>query len=461
MLRTKRLTSIVLAMLMVLSCFAGILPASAAECKHENYTGEKRVTREPHCLEPGLIVDICADCGAECNEQMIPVIPHDLVFTGAIIEATCTTDGLMGYHCNICHRDYPEVVAATGHNAGVWQTATAPTCTSDGVAEQRCASCDTRLNTRSIPAINHANGFAWKTTTEASCTTAGEQAYACVDCGEVTDVREVASKGHQSVHTDTIPATCTQEGKRTYECLNCHTHLEDQVVAATGHTAGKWEIVKYATTNGAGLKVKKCTQCGEVVEQQAIEQIITDSNPFKDVSKKAWYKDAVDFVYGSGLMNGTAANTFSPDLSTTRGMFVTILGRLSGINADKYTNPFFEDVKDGSYYFGYIEWARVNGIVEGTGNFVFQPDRAITRQEMCKIMIAYADYEGINLENKNAKATFKDETKIANWAKNYVYTAQRAGIVSGDAAGTFRPTDTAKRAEIAMLILNFYNNYVK
>jgi len=432
-------------------------------CQHENYTGEQVVTREPYCLEPGLIVDICADCGDQCNEQTIPVLPHDLYDVEVVVEGDCTTDRVVAQKCTLCQQIYNRVETAPGHNAGVWKTTIKPTCTTEGTAEQRCTVCDALLDTRAVAATNHANGYTWITTTEATCDDEGEQSYTCVDCGHVATTKVIAAKGHQDTHVDTVPATCTEDGLRTYECLICGLPLEDQVIPATGHKAGKWQTVKPATTEAAGLKVKKCTVCGEVVEEQAIEQIIIDGacHPFTDVSNKAWYHKAVDFVYGSGMMNGTSATKFSPELSTTRGMFVTILGRLSGVDADKYTNAYFEDVKEGSYYFGYIEWARVNGIVNGTGNYVFQPDRAINRQEMCKIIVSYADYAEITLEKKNGKVTFKDDAKIASWAKSYVYAAQRAGIVSGDAAGTFRPTDTAKRCEVATLIMNFYNNYVK
>ncbi len=54
------------------------------------------------------------------------------------------------------------------------------------------------------------------------------------------------------------------------------------------------------------------------------------SNPFVDVPDNAWYYDAVKYVNENGLMTGTGANTFEPNLTTTRGMFVTILYRLEG-----------------------------------------------------------------------------------------------------------------------------------
>ena len=52
---------------------------------------------------------------------------------------------------------------------------------------------------------------------------------------------------------------------------------------------------------------------------------------FNDVSQNDWFYSSVDFVTQNGMFNGTAANTFSPASTMTRGMFVTVLGRYGGV----------------------------------------------------------------------------------------------------------------------------------
>ena len=56
--------------------------------------------------------------------------------------------------------------------------------------------------------------------------------------------------------------------------------------------------------------------------------------PFNDVPEGYWAYDAVQYVYGEGLMAGTSGSTFSPESTTTRGQIVTILWRLSGSPPD-------------------------------------------------------------------------------------------------------------------------------
>ena len=64
------------------------------------------------------------------------------------------------------------------------------------------------------------------------------------------------------------------------------------------------------------------------------------TSPFTDVP--AWAEEYVAAVIANGCMEGTSETTFGPDISVTRGEFITILGMARGINASKYeTSVFF------------------------------------------------------------------------------------------------------------------------
>ena len=70
----------------------------------------------------------------------------------------------------------------------------------------------------------------------------------------------------------------------------------------------------------------------------------------------------------------------------TRGMFVTALGRLAGIDQADYKTGKFTDVKADAYYAPYVNWAAEKGIVNGTSATTFSPDTNITREQMAVIM---------------------------------------------------------------------------
>ena len=94
--------------------------------------------------------------------------------------------------------------------------------------------------------------------------------------------------------------------------------------------------------------------------------------PFADVPSGSWYYDDVAYVYDTGLMTGLTATAFGPNLSTTRGMIVTILWRMENEPAAKHGCPF-ADVRRGSYYEQAIAWASENGIVTGFDASTFAP----------------------------------------------------------------------------------------
>lgn len=89
------------------------------------------------------------------------------------------------------------------------------------------------------------------------------------------------------------------------------------------------------------------------------------------------------------LLNGTGETTFSPDTTLTRGMFVTALGRLAGVDPADYSTGKFTDVKADAYYASYVNWAASKGIVSGTTSTTFAPDSQITREQMAVIMENY------------------------------------------------------------------------
>ena len=430
-------------------------------CQHENTDGQWYIEREATCTLAGEKYQICSDCGDICNITEIPLLPHDYEQVGVLTPNTCTTDGVAQLRCTVCGDETTEALPAFGHTIGYWRVVTPATCSEAGKEERHCVTCDALMAERQIPAKGHGS-FDWVVTLEPTCTENGSKAYTCGECGYVEKTETIAALGHSERFVSLVEPTCTTDGFRTYICDRCgYTH--QSVAAATGHKAGKWTVQKTATTLGSGLKVKTCTVCGEVVASEVIPQLdsVNSAAVFKDVKAGSWYKPAVDFAVGSGLFTGTGTDTFSPNTVMTRGMLVTVLGRLSGVDASKYTTCYFEDVKSGSYYYGYIEWARQTGVVDGTDTYIFEPDRAITRQEICKIMVTYSKSRDIALKNFYPKKTFKDEAKIAGWAKAYVTSCQRAGIVSGDDKGYFHPTSSATRAEVATILMNYYTNFIK
>ena len=102
---------------------------------------------------------------------------------------------------------------------------------------------------------------------------------------------------------------------------------------------------------------------------------------FTDVRPGSWYYDAVEYVRANGLFSGVSEDRFDPEGSMTRGMFVTVLGRMAGVDPAGWAGETgFSDVEAGSWCAPYVRWAAENGVAQGTGKGKFSPNAPIDRQ---------------------------------------------------------------------------------
>lgn len=184
-------------------------------------------------------------------------------------------------------------------------------------------------------------------------------------------------------------------------------------------------------------------------------------NPFVDVTEGVWYYDAVKYVNKNGLMAGTSANTFAPDMTTTRGMIVTILYRLEGspdIENEIWGYPF-KDVDANDWYATAVYWARMNGIVAGYSNELFGPDDIITREQMATILYRYAQYKGYDTTTKADLSKYTDAAQVGSWAADAIRWANAEGLVSGTSSTTLSPRGSATRSQAATILMRFCERY--
>ena len=169
-----------------------------------------------------------------------------------------------------------------------------------------------------------------------------------------------------------------------------------------------------------------------------------------------WAKSDIDFVASRNLLTGTGDAAFSPDSTITRGMFVTALGRLAGIDPAAYpSSSRFSDVPATAYYAPFVEWAASKEIVNGTGAASFEPDRPVTREEMAVIMQRYAGKLEYTLPKEREAEIFTDNATITSDMKDAVQAMQQAGVMNGKGGRLFAPKDTATRAEAAAVLRRF------
>ena len=179
-----------------------------------------------------------------------------------------------------------------------------------------------------------------------------------------------------------------------------------------------------------------------------------DTVSFTDLTGH-WAADAAAYVTEKGLFQGTDPGLFSPDEGMSRGMFVTVLGRLAGIDpADYSAASSFTDVDSSAYYSPYVNWAVENKLVTGADDTHFEPDAMLTREQAAVILHNYLTATGAQLTTDDSLPSFSDTDRISEYAKDAVRAIQTAGLMHGKENNCFDPTGTATRADVAVILQN-------
>lgn len=180
---------------------------------------------------------------------------------------------------------------------------------------------------------------------------------------------------------------------------------------------------------------------------------------FTDVGNDYWaYEDIKQAVY-SGLLTGTATNTFSPETSLTRGMLVTILERLQGDDEKASGTSSFSDVKADAYYADAVAWAEENNLIAGYTDGTFKPNKAITREEFMTILFRYAltkQYD-TGIENTEGLMSYSDEASVSDYSEEAMLWAVDHQYLRGTAANTLSPQGTTTRAQATAILMHFLN----
>ena len=180
---------------------------------------------------------------------------------------------------------------------------------------------------------------------------------------------------------------------------------------------------------------------------------------FTDVGNDYWaYEDIKQAVY-SGLLAGTATNTFSPETSLTRGMLVTILERLQGDDEKASGTSSFSDVKADAYYADAVAWAKENNLIAGYTDGTFKPNKAITREEFMTILFRYAltkQYD-TGIENTEGLMSYSDEASVSDYSEEAMLWAVDHQYLRGTAANTLSPQGAITRAQATAILMRFLN----
>ena len=274
-------------------------------------------------------------------------------------------------------------------------------------------------------------------------------------------IRETA---HEHSYTAVVTApTCTAKGYTTHTC-SCGDSYVDTYTDALGHAWDNGKVTKPATETETGVKTFVCTRCG-ATKTETIPAGGCPSAGFTDVpGEDNWAHAGIDYCVANGLMSGVGDNLFAPKMTTTRAQIVQILYNLEGEPKVSGTMPFTDLTQN--WYKDAVLWAYQTGVVSGTSATTFAPDLPVTREQIAVILMGYAEKVlGVTRTWTPADlSTFPDAGSVSGWAKDALADAVALGLISGASNGGqtyLEPQGSATREQVATILMEFCKNVKK
>ena len=237
--------------------------------------------------------------------------------------------------------------------------------------------------------------------------------------------------------------------------------------AQVPYLSGKGSFLTYDDPQSIAAKAQLAAEAGllgvgfwelsqdrqAVLVERAVETFSGSDRPFHDVPDGSWYAGAVSFVHGQGWMTGTAPYVFSPSLTLSRGMAVTILHRLAGSPAGEGLP--FPDVAAEAYYGPAVAWAAAEGVVSGYSDGRFAPQDPVTREQLAALLFRFAGAQGFDTAPRADLSPYWDSLQVGPYAREAMAWAVEMGLLTGRTQTTLAPGGTATRAETAVLLERF------
>ena len=364
-------------------------------------------------------------------------------------------------YANYSSSSYATFRCVEAHEHSYTAVVTAPTCTEKGYTTHTCSCGDSYVDT-----YTDALGHAWDSgtvTKEPTETETGTKTFTCTRCSETkTEVIPALSHEHSYKAVVTAP-TCTEKGYTTHTC-SCGDSYVDTYVDALGHAWDGGTVTKQPTATETGIKTYTCTRCS-ATKTETIPAGSCPSAGFTDVPGEGnWAHAGIDYCVANGLMSGVGDNLFAPKMTTTRAQIVQILYNLEGEPKVSGTTPFTDLTQN--WYKDAVLWAYQTGVVSGTSATTFAPDLPVTREQIAVILMGYAEKVlGVTRTWTPADlSVFPDAGSVSGWAKDALADAVALGLISGASNGGvtyLSPKGSATREQVATILMEFCKNVKK
>lgn len=172
---------------------------------------------------------------------------------------------------------------------------------------------------------------------------------------------------------------------------------------------------------------------------------------YSDVPSDHWAYEAITRAQAAGIMQGRSESEFGLGESVTRAEFAAMLDRLMGWELTTPAQASYSDVAPSAWYYDEVETAKAHGAIPDSDSF--QPDTAISREDMAVWLVNALGYQTLAEQNSDLSMPFTDVTTN----QGAIAMAYDFGIIQGKSDTSFDPQGTAKREEAAAMMMRLYD----
>ncbi len=222
-------------------------------------------------------------------------------------------------------------------------------------------------------------------------------------------------------------------------------HVDKPYVVSYTDNSGNESIVALSDISSLGF-------VNYVARKPGTYKLVTNHKDYSDINGH-WGSDYINYVSDRKLFGGTSETEFSPDMTMTRGMFITVLGRMHGVDTANYgTDTGYSDVNSAEYYAPYISWAKENALMAPISDTAFAPEEPIFRKDMALVIYNYIKAFNYSFKNVAFEINFTDLASCSAEQAEAIKYIQSCGIINGIGGNKFDPDGSSTRAEVSAVM---------
>lgn len=181
-----------------------------------------------------------------------------------------------------------------------------------------------------------------------------------------------------------------------------------------------------------------------------VEDKKEDGKLFSDTTGFEWAEESIKALAEKGIVTGTGDGKFEPERNVTREEILVMLLRAFEVEIGE-EKADFTDAKADGWYTSYLAAAKSLGFISGRPDGSFGVGDAVSRQDAAVMAYNIAKAKGIEF-SLEVNEEFADNSDISDYALDAIYALKNSSVLNGKGDGLFAPKASCTRAEAAKII---------